>query len=164
MVSNGSKQIMFNALMASVNPGDEVIIPAPGWISYADQAKLAGGEPVPVSCPENNHFKLRAADLEAAITPKTKWVVLNFPNNPTGAVCSRAEMREIADVLLRHPHVWSWPTTIYEHLVYDGFELLHRSPRSSRKLKERTLTVNGASKAYAMTGWRVGYRRRARSR
>ena len=101
MVSNGSKQIMYDALMASVNPGDEVIIPAPGWISYADQATIAGATPVPVSCPENNHFKLRAVDLDAAITPKTKWVVLNFPNNPTGAVCSRAEMREIADVAAR---------------------------------------------------------------
>jgi aspartate aminotransferase len=99
MVSNGSKQIMFGATMASVNPGDEVIIPAPGWISYADQVKLCGGVPVSVSCPENNHFHLRAEDLDAAITPNTKWVVLNFPNNPTGAVCTREEMRELADVL-----------------------------------------------------------------
>ncbi|TBR23474.1 MAG: aminotransferase class I/II-fold pyridoxal phosphate-dependent enzyme, partial [Reyranella sp.] len=105
MVSNGSKQIMYDALMASVNPGDEVIIPAPGWISYADQAVIAGAKPVPVSCPENNQFKLRAADLDAAITPKTRWVVLNFPNNPTGAVCSPAEMRQICDVLLKHKHV-----------------------------------------------------------
>ena len=105
MISNGSKQIMYNATMASVNPGDEIVIPSPGWISYADQFKLAGGVPVFVSCPENNQFKLRPADLEAAITPNTKWMVLNFPNNPTGAVCSRAEMREIADVLLRHPQL-----------------------------------------------------------
>ena len=137
MVSNGSKQIMYDALMASVNPGDEVIIPAPGWISYADQATIAGAKPVLVSCPENNQFKLRAPDLEAAITAKTKWVVLNFPNNPTGAVCSRAEMRAIADVVLAHPHVL----------------VMADEPR----LKERTRTVNGASKAYAMTGWRVGF-------
>ena len=156
MVSNGSKQIMYDALMASVNPGDEVIIPAPGWISYADQATIAGATPVPVSCPENNQFKLRAADLEAAITPKTKWVVLNFPNNPTGAVCSRAEMREIAEVLLAHPHVLVMADDVYEHLTYDGFGFCTIAEVEPR-LKERTLTVNGASKAYAMTGWRVGF-------
>ena len=156
MVSNGSKQIMYNATMASVNPGDEVIIPSPGWISYADQVKLAGGVPVTVSCPENNHFHLRAADLEAAITPKTRWVVLNFPNNPTGAVCTRTEMREIADVLLRHPQVLIMSDEIYEHLRYDGVEFCSIAEVEPR-LKERTLTVNGASKAYAMTGWRVGY-------
>ena len=122
MVSNGSKHIMYNATMASVNPGDEVIIPSPGWISYADQVKLAGGVPVAVSCPENNHFHLRAADLDEAITAKTKWVVLNFPNNPTGAVCTRAEMREIADVLLKHPKVLIMSDEIYEHLRYDGVE------------------------------------------
>src|SRR5215813_2438107 len=155
-VSNGSKQIMFNATMASVNPGDEVIIPAPGWISYADQVKLCGGVPVSVSCPENNHFRLRAADLEAAITDKTKWVVLNFPNNPTGAVCTREEMKEIADVLLKHPKVLVMSDEIYEHLVYDGVKM-HSIAEVEPKLKDRTLTVNGASKAYAMTGWRVGY-------
>ncbi len=151
MVSNGSRQIMYDALQASVNPGDEVIIPAPGWISYADQATLAGAQPVSVSCPENNHFKLRAVDLEAAITPKTKWVVLNFPNNPTGAVCSRAEMHEIADVLLAHPHVFVMSDDVYEHLTYDGFGFCTVA-EVEPKLKERTLTVNGASKAYAMTG------------
>jgi len=156
MVSNGSKQIMYNATMASVNPGDEVIIPSPGWISYADQVKLAGGVPVAVSCPENNHFHLRAPDLEAAITPSTKWVVLNFPNNPTGAVCTRAEMRDIADVLLKHPQVLIMSDEIYEHLRYDGVEFCSIA-EVEPKLKERTLTVNGASKAYAMTGWRVGY-------
>jgi aspartate aminotransferase len=156
MVSNGSKQIMFGATMASVNPGDEVIIPAPGWISYADQVKLAGGVPVSVSCPENNHFRLRAADLDAAITDKTKWVVLNFPNNPTGAVCTREEMKELADVLLQHPKVLVMSDEIYEHLVYDGVKM-HSIAEVEPKLKERTLTVNGASKAYAMTGWRVGY-------
>ena len=156
MVSNGSKQIMFGATMASVNPGDEVIIPAPGWISYADQVKLCGGVPVSVSCPENNQFRLRAPDLEAAITPNTKWVVLNFPNNPTGAVCTREEMREIADVLVQHPQVLVMADEIYEHLVYDGVKA-HSIAEVEPKLKERTLTVNGASKAYAMTGWRVGY-------
>jgi aspartate aminotransferase len=156
MVSNGSKQIMFGATMASVNPGDEVIIPAPGWISYADQVKLAGGVPVSVSCPENNHFRLRAADLDAAITDKTKWVVLNFPNNPTGAVCTREEMKELAEVLLQHPKVLVMSDEIYEHLVYDGVKM-HSIAEVEPKLKERTLTVNGASKAYAMTGWRVGY-------
>jgi aspartate aminotransferase len=156
MISNGSKQIMFGATMASVNPGDEVIIPAPGWISYADQVKVAGGVPVSVSCPENNQFKLRAADLEAAITPRTRWVVLNFPNNPTGAICSRAEMRELADVLLKHPHVLIMADEIYEHLTYDGKEFCSIA-EVEPKLRDRTLTVNGASKAYAMTGWRVGY-------
>ena len=156
LVSNGSKQIMYNALMASVNPGDEVIIPAPGWISYADQATVAGARPVPVSCPENNHFRLRPADLAAAITKKTKWVVLNFPNNPTGAVCSRDDMRRIADVLLDNPHVLVMSDDVYEHLTYDGFGFCTVAEVEPR-LKERTLTVNGASKAYAMTGWRVGF-------
>jgi aspartate aminotransferase len=156
MVSNGSKQIMFGATMASINPGDEVVIPAPGWISYADQVKLCGGIPVSVSCPENNHFRLRAADLDAAITDKTKWVVLNFPNNPTGAVCTREEMKELAEVLLKHPKVLVMADEIYEHLVYDGVKM-HSIAEVEPKLKDRTLTVNGASKAYAMTGWRVGF-------
>jgi aspartate aminotransferase len=156
MVSNGSKQIMFGATMASINPGDEVVIPAPGWISYADQVKLCGGTPVSVTCPENNHFRLRAADLDAVITDKTKWVVLNFPNNPTGAVCTREEMKELADVLLQHPKVLVMSDEIYEHLVYDGVKM-HSIAEVEPKLKDRTLTVNGASKAYAMTGWRVGY-------
>ena len=156
MVSNGSKQIMFGATMASVNPGDEVIVPSPGWISYADQIKLCGGIPVSVSCPENNHFKLRPADLDAAITDKTKWVVLNFPNNPTGAVITRDETKALADVLLKHPRVLIMADEIYEHLTYDGRK--HCSiAEVEPKLKDRTLTVNGASKAYAMTGWRVGY-------
>jgi aspartate aminotransferase len=156
MVSNGSKQIMFGATMASVNPGDEVIVPSPGWISYADQIKLCGGIPVSVSCPENNHFKLRPADLDAAITDKTKWVVLNFPNNPTGAVVTREETKALAEVLLKHPKVLIMADEIYEHLTYDG--LKHSSiAEVEPRLKDRTLTVNGASKAYAMTGWRVGY-------
>jgi len=144
LVSNGSKQIMYDAVMASVNPGDEVIIPAPGWISYADQVTLAGAVPVPVSCPENNQFKLRAADLEAAITPRTKCVVLNYPNNPTGAVCSRAEMKELAQVLLRHPHVLIMADEIYEHLLYDDAEFCSIA-EVEPALKERTLTINGAS-------------------
>ena len=122
MVANGGKQIIFNAIMATVNPGDEVIIPAPYWISYADIVKLAGGKPVLVNCPQNNGFKLRPEDLDAAITPKTKWLFLNFPNNPTGAACSKAEMAAIAKVMLKHPHVWVLSDDMYEHMVYDGFE------------------------------------------
>ena len=156
MVSNGSKQIMYDVLMASVNPGDEVVIPAPGWISYADQAVIAGAKPVSVSCPENNQFKLRAADLDAVITAKTKWVVLNFPNNPTGAVCSPAEMRQICDVLLKHKHVMVMADDVYEHLIY-GDAKFSTVAEVEPALKDRTLTVNGASKAYAMTGWRVGF-------
>jgi aspartate aminotransferase len=156
LVANGGKQIIFNALLATCNPGDEVVIPAPGWITYADIALLADATPVPVPCPENNHFKLRADDLDAAITPKTKWLILNFPNNPTGAACTRSEMRTIADVMLKHPHVWILTDDIYEHLTYDGFEFCTIA-EVAPKLKDRVLTVNGASKAYAMTGWRVGY-------
>lgn len=156
MVTNGGKQSLFNALMATCDPGDEVVIPAPYWISYADMAKVAGGCPVPVNCPQNNGFKLRPEDLEAAITPRTKWVMLNFPNNPTGAACSRAEMQALAEVLLRHPHVWVMTDDMYEHLVYDGFEFCTIAEVEPR-LRDRTLTVNGASKTYAMTGWRVGF-------
>ncbi|HEY4253986.1 MAG TPA: pyridoxal phosphate-dependent aminotransferase [Roseomonas sp.] len=156
IVTNGGKQSIFNAFMATVNPGDEVVIPAPYWISYADMAKVAGGRAVLVNCPQNNGFKLRPEDLEAAITPATKWVMLNFPNNPTGAACSRAEMQAIADVLLRHPHVWVMTDDMYEHLVYDGFEFCTVAEVEPR-LKDRTLTINGASKTYAMTGWRIGF-------
>ncbi|MDI3309387.1 MAG: pyridoxal phosphate-dependent aminotransferase [Acetobacteraceae bacterium] len=156
IVCNGGKQAIFNAFMATIDPGDEVVIPAPYWISYADMAKVAGGRPVLVNCPQNNGFKLRPQDLDAAITPKTKWVMLNFPNNPTGAACSRAEMRAIAEVLLRHPHVWILTDDMYEHLVYDGFEFCTIAEVEPR-LKDRVLTVNGASKTYAMTGWRIGF-------
>jgi aspartate aminotransferase len=156
LVANGGKQIIFNALLATCNPRDEVVIPAPGWITYADIALLAEATPVPVPCPENNHFKLRADDLDAAISPKTKWLILNFPNNPTGAACTRSEMRAIADVMLMHPDVWILTDDIYEHLTYDGFEFCTIA-EVEPKLKDRVLTVNGASKAYAMTGWRVGY-------
>ena len=156
LVTNGGKQSIFNALMATCDPGDEVVIPAPYWISYADMAKVAGGRPMPVSCPQNNGFKLRPEDLDAAISPRTKWVMLNFPNNPTGAACSRAEMQALAAVLLRHPHVWVMTDDMYEHLVYDGFEFCTIAEVEPR-LRDRTLTVNGASKTYAMTGWRVGF-------
>ena len=155
-VSNGGKQIIFNALMATVDPGDDVIIPAPYWISYADMAKVAGGKPVFVTCPQNNGFKLRPEDLDAAITPKTKWLILNFPNNPSGAACSRDEMAAIAKVLLKHPHVWVMTDDMYEHLIYDGFKFWTIAQVEPR-LYERTLTMNGVSKAYAMTGWRIGY-------
>lgn len=156
LIANGAKQIIFNALFATCNPGDEVVIPAPGWITYADIVLLAEATPVAVPCPENNQFKLRPADLEAAITPRTKWLILNFPNNPTGAVCTREEMRAIADVMLKHPDVWILTDDIYEHLTYDGFEFCTIAEVEPR-LKNRVVTVNGASKAYAMTGWRVGY-------
>ena len=156
MISNGGKQVIMNALLGTCDPGDEVLIPAPFWISYADMAKLATGKPVPVSCPQNNGFKLRPEDLEAAITPKTKWLILNFPNNPTGAACSRDEMKALAEVLLRHPHVWVMTDDMYEHMVYDGFEFCTIAEVEPR-LKDRVLTVNGVSKTYAMTGWRVGF-------
>ncbi len=156
MVSNGGKQVIMNALLGTCDPGDEVLIPAPYWISYSEMAKLATARPVTVNCPQNNGFKLRPEDLDAAITPKTKWLILNFPNNPTGAACSRDEMKALAEVLLRHPHVWVMTDDMYEHLVYDGFEFCTIAEVEPR-LKDRVLTVNGVSKTYAMTGWRVGF-------
>jgi aspartate aminotransferase len=156
IVSGGGKQVIFNAMLATINPGDEVIIPTPSWISYADIVKFAGGIPVPVACPQQAGFKLRAEDLEAAITPRTKWLFLNFPNNPTGAACSREEMKAIAEVMLRHPHVWIMTDDIYEHLIYDDFEFCTIAEVEPR-LYDRVLTMNGASKAYAMTGWRLGF-------
>ncbi|MBV1797483.1 pyridoxal phosphate-dependent aminotransferase [Siccirubricoccus sp. G192] len=156
IVGNGGKQVIFNAFMATIDPGDEVVIPTPAWISYADMAKVAGGVPVTVPCPQNNGFRLRPEDLEAAITPRTKWVMLNFPSNPTGAACTREQMRGIADVLLRHPQVWVMTDDMYEHLVYDGFEFCTIA-EVEPGLKDRVLTVNGVSKTYAMTGWRVGF-------
>ncbi|USJ27534.1 pyridoxal phosphate-dependent aminotransferase [Ensifer adhaerens] len=156
VVAGGGKQIIFNAVLATCNPGDEVVIPAPSWISYADIVKFAGAVPVPVDCPQQNGFKLRAEDLEAAITPRTKWLFLNFPNNPTGAACSRAEMKAIAEVMLQHPDVWIMTDDMYEHLIYDDFEFCTIAEVEPR-LKDRVLTVNGASKAYAMTGWRLGF-------
>jgi aspartate aminotransferase len=156
ITAGGGKQIIFNAMMATINPGDEVLIPTPAWISYADIAKFAGGVPVPVHCPQENNFKLRPEDLEAAITPKTKWLLLNYPSNPTGSACSRSEMAAIAEVMLRHPHVWIMTDDMYEHLIYDDFEFCTIGDVEPRLL-DRVLTVNGVSKAYAMTGWRMGF-------
>lgn len=156
MVSTGGKQVIFNAMLATLDAGDEVVIPAPCWVSYPDIVSLADGKPVIVPCGENSGFKLRPEDLEAAITPKTKWLILNSPSNPTGAAYSAAELRALADVLLRHPNVWVLTDDIYEKLVYDGFEFATLA-QVEPKLKERTLTMNGCSKAYAMTGWRIGF-------
>jgi aspartate aminotransferase len=156
IVSCGGKHVIYNALMATVNSGDEVIIPAPYWVSYPDMVNLAEGVPVIVACDEKNNFKLQPADLEKAITPKTKWLILNSPSNPTGAAYSREEMKALTDVLLRHPHVWVLSDDIYEHLLYDGFTFCTPA-QVEPKLYERTLTMNGASKAYSMTGWRIGY-------
>lgn len=156
IVGTGGKQVLYNALMASVNPGDEVIIPAPYWVSYPDMTLLAEGTPVFVACPEDKGFKLQPADLEAAITPKTKWVILNSPSNPTGAAYSRAELKALTDVLLKHPHVWLMVDDMYEKIVYDGFEF-STPAQVEPALYDRTLTINGVSKAYAMTGWRIGY-------
>ncbi|MEX1107677.1 MAG: pyridoxal phosphate-dependent aminotransferase [Dongiaceae bacterium] len=155
-VASGGKQIIYNAMVASVNEGDEVIVPAPYWVSYPDIALLCGGEPVLVRCPENNGFKMRPEDLEAAITPKTKWLILNSPSNPTGAAYTRSELKALTAVLMRHKHVWVLTDDMYEHLVYDGFEFA--TPAEVEPgLKDRTLTMNGVSKAYCMTGWRIGY-------
>ncbi|HSK40275.1 MAG TPA: pyridoxal phosphate-dependent aminotransferase [Arenibaculum sp.] len=155
-VGTGGKQVLYNALMATLDPGDEVIIPAPYWVSYPDMVELAEGTPVFVACPPEKGFKLQPADLERAITPKTKWLIVNSPNNPTGAAYTRAEMKAITDVLVRHPHVWVLTDDMYEHLSYDGFEFVTPAQVEPRLL-DRTLTVNGVSKAYAMTGWRIGY-------
>ena len=156
MVSTGAKQVLFNAMLATLNAGDEVIIPSPCWVSYPDIVTLADGKPVLVPCGQNNGFKLRAEDLEAAITPKTRWFMLNNPCNPTGAGYSAEDLKPITDVLLRHPHVWVLTDDIYDSLVFGGFKagtIVAVEP----KLKDRTLTVHGVSKAYAMTGWRIGF-------
>jgi aspartate aminotransferase len=155
-VSSGGKQVLYNAMVATLSPGDEVIIPAPYWVSYPEMVLLADGNPVPVACPQNYGFKLRPEDLEAAITPKTKWLILNSPSNPTGAAYTEADLRAVADVLLAHPHVWVMTDDMYEHLIYDDFEYKTIAQVEPR-LYERTLTVNGVSKAYCMTGWRIGY-------
>ena len=156
IVSTGGKQVIFNAMVATMNAGDEAIIPTPCWVSYPDIVTLADGTPVFVPCGQNNGFKLRAEDLEAAITPRTKWLILNSPNNPTGAAYTEQELREICDVLLRHPHVWVFTDDIYEKLVYDGFKFT-TVVEVEPKLRDRTVTMNGCSKAYAMTGWRIGF-------
>jgi aspartate aminotransferase len=155
-VGTGGKQVLYNALTATVEAGDEVIIPAPYWVSYPDIVLLAEGKPVFVPCPQNNGFKLLPEDLEATITPRTKWLILNSPNNPTGAAYTRAELKALTDVLLRHPHVWVLTDDMYEHLVYDDFEFSTPAQVEPR-LYDRTLTMNGVSKAYCMTGWRIGY-------
>lgn len=155
-VGTGGKQILYNALMATLDPGDEVIIPAPYWVSYPDMVLLAEGEPVIVSCPQNNGFKLLAEDLEKAITPKTKWIILNSPSNPTGAGYTREDMKALTDVLVRHPHVHVMTDDMYEKLVYDDFEFCTPA-QVEPELYERILTVNGVSKAYCMTGWRIGF-------
>jgi aspartate aminotransferase len=156
IVGTGGKQVLYNAFMATLNPGDEVIIPAPYWVSYPDMVLLAGGEPVEVKTTVESGYKLDAAALEKAITPKTKWFLLNSPSNPTGAAYTRAELKALTDVLLRHPHVWVMTDDMYEHLVYDDFEYFTPA-QVEPKLYERTLTINGVSKAYCMTGWRIGY-------
>jgi len=155
-VSPGGKAVLFNALMATLNVGDEVVIPAPYWVSYPEIVLLAGAVPVPVPCDANSNYKLTPEALEAAIRPRTKWLILNSPSNPTGAAYTRAELRGLADVLLRHPHVWVLTDDMYEHLVYDGFEY-STIAQVEPALYDRTLTMNGVSKAYAMTGWRIGY-------
>ncbi|WP_342240944.1 pyridoxal phosphate-dependent aminotransferase [Inquilinus sp. OTU3971] len=155
-VGTGGKQVLYNALLATLDPGDEVVIPAPYWVSYPDMVLLCGGTPVPVVCPAEQGFKLQPADLEAAITPKTKWLILNSPSNPTGAAYSFAEMKALTDVLLRHPHVHVLTDDMYEHLVYDDFKFVTPA-QVEPKLYDRTLTLNGVSKAYCMTGWRIGY-------
>ena len=155
-VGTGGKQVLYNALMATLNPGDEVIIPAPYWVSYPEIVALGGGTPVEIVGPQEQGFKINAAALEAAITPKTKWLILNSPSNPTGAGYTREELRALADVLLKHPQVWIMTDDMYEHLVFDGFKFAIVA-EVEPKLFDRTLTVNGVSKAYAMTGWRIGY-------
>ena len=155
-VGSGGKHVIFNALMATLDPGDEVIIPAPYWVSYPDMTALAEGTPVIVEAPQENGFRLRPEALEAAITPRTKWLILNSPGNPTGAAYSEDELKALGEVLKRHEHVWVLSDDIYEHLVYDGFAF-HAIARAVPELYERTLTMNGVSKAYAMTGWRIGY-------
>jgi aspartate aminotransferase len=156
IVSTGGKQVIFNAMLATINAGDEAVIPTPCWVSYPDIVSLAEGKPVLVPCSQNHGFRLRADDLEAAITPRTKWFLLNNPCNPTGAAYSAADLRPLCDVLLRHPDVWIFTDDIYEKLVYGGFRpatVVEVEPR----LKPRTITMNGCSKAYAMTGWRIGF-------
>ncbi len=156
IVGTGGKQILFNAFLATCNPGDEVVIPAPFWVSYPDMVLIAGGTPVIVPTSLEQNFKLQPEALERAITPKTKWVLLNSPSNPSGAAYSRAEMKALTDVLLRHPDVWVLTDDIYEHLVYGGF-VFCTPAEVEPNLYDRTLTMNGVSKSYAMTGWRIGY-------
>ena len=156
MVGTGSKQILFNTLLATLEPGDEVIIPAPYWISYLDMTLVADGTPVVVDCSMDNGFKITPQQLEAAITPRSKWLMINSPGNPSGAIYSRSELLALAEVLRRHPQVWILSDDIYEHLRFDGVEFCTMA-QVAPDLADRTLTVNGVSKAYAMTGFRLGY-------
>jgi aspartate aminotransferase len=156
IVGTGGKQILFNAFMATLNPGDEVIIPRPYWVSYPEMVAICGGTSVFADTSIDNGFKLTAAELEKAITPKTKWLLMNSPSNPSGAAYTEAELRAIADVLLKHPHVWTLTDDMYEHLTYGDF-VFKTIAEVEPKLYDRTLTMNGVSKAYAMTGWRIGY-------
>lgn len=155
-VASGGKQILYNALVATLNPGDEVIIPAPYWVSYPDMVLLGGGTPVPIAASLETNFKITAQQLEAAITPKTKWFIFNSPSNPSGAGYGWDELRALTDVLMRHPHVWIMTDDMYEHLIFDDF-MFCTPAQVEPGLYERTLTCNGVSKAYAMTGWRIGY-------
>jgi aspartate aminotransferase len=156
IVGTGGKQILFNAFMATLNPGDEVVIPAPYWVSYPEMVALCGGTPVFVPTTIDNKFKLQPADLEKAITPKTKWFMFNSPSNPSGAAYSRDELKALTDVLMKHPHMWVLTDDMYEHLTFDDFKFA--TPAEVEPgLYDRTLTMNGVSKAYAMTGWRIGY-------
>ena len=156
IVSSGGKQVIANALMATVNPGDEVIVPAPYWVSYPELVALCGGSVVFANTSRANNYKLTAAELEAAITPRTKWLLFNSPCNPTGAAYTREELQSLAAVLVRNPHVWILSDDIYEHLTYGDFKFATPA-QIAPELYERTLTMNGVSKAYAMTGWRIGY-------
>src|SRR6188508_3793750 len=156
IIGTGGKQVLYNALMATLNPGDEVIIPAPYWVSYPDMVLLAGGTPVEVVCSMQSGFKISAEQLERAITPKTKWFLLNSPSNPTGAAYTRADLKKLTDVLVKHPHVHVMTDDMYEHLTYDDFKF-YTPAQVEPSLYDRTLTINGTSKAYCMTGWRIGY-------
>ena len=152
----GGKQVIYNAAIATINPGDEVVIPAPYWVSYPDIVLLAGGTPVVIKTDEKSGFKISPEQLEAAITPKTKWVLLNSPSNPTGSAYTEDELRALASAISKHDHVWVMTDDIYEHIIYEGFKF-STFAQVAPELKSRTLTVNGVSKAFSMTGWRVGY-------
>ena len=154
-VGAGGKHVIYNAMMATLNEGDEVIVPAPYWVSYPDMVLLAGGTPIILECDEKQGFKLSASELDKAITPKTKWIILNSPSNPTGACYSESDIKELSKVLIKHPHVYILSDDIYEHVVYEGFKFF--TVAQINELKNRVLTMNGVSKAYSMTGWRIGY-------
>jgi aspartate aminotransferase len=154
-VGAGGKHVIYNAMMATLNEGDEVIIPAPYWVSYPDMVLLAGGTPIILECDEKQGFKLSASELDKAISPKTKWIILNSPSNPTGACYSESDINELSKVLIKHPHVYILSDDIYEHVVYEGFKFF--TVAQIKELKNRVLTMNGVSKAYSMTGWRIGY-------